>query len=39
MEKLIKYLKEREDITILEYFFLMILVIVGITVTVLRFLL
>ena len=38
MEKLIKYLKEREDITILEYFFLMILAIVGIAVTVFRYL-
>ena len=38
MEKLIHYLKAREDISVLEYIFLMILVIVGITVTILRYL-
>jgi hypothetical protein len=39
MEKLVRILKDRGDIKVIEYFFLAVLVVVGITVTLFRYLL
>lgn len=39
MERLIKVLKEREDISVIEYFFIAVLIVIGVAVAFFEYLL